>query len=324
MLTSTVVGSYPKISSRDFGPNLRQAFHQFDRKEIGITELDQVQRATIARVVREQEEAGIDVVTDGQIRWDDLLTPFARNMAGFEIGGLIRFFDNNVYFRRPIVTGPVAFRAPTCVEDFRYASSLTRREVKPVIVGPFTLAALSQDTFYHDREKLTLDLAAALHQEAVALEEAGTRRIQVDEPALLQHPDQGDLVREALRVVTSGLRAEVILQVYFGSIEPLLPALSSFPVSALGVDCTTVPRNLDLLLQDGCPQNLIVGCVEARNTRREKQEDLLRLFDRVARRIPPERFQVSPSCGLEFLPHDRALQKLSDLAAAVRAFNGQV
>ena len=130
MLKTTVVGNYPKITEDKSAPNLRSALNRFDQGKISGDELERVYQETIKRVIREQEETGVDLITDGQIRWDDLVTPFASNIYGLEIGGLIRFFDNNVYYRRPIIKSNLAFKDHSTVEEFSF---LKQNSTKPFL-----------------------------------------------------------------------------------------------------------------------------------------------------------------------------------------------
>jgi 5-methyltetrahydropteroyltriglutamate--homocysteine methyltransferase len=196
-LLTAASGSYPKLCDDPKQVSLRGALNKFDRQEISATDLEAVYRANITRVVKEQVAAGLDLVTDGQIRWDDLLNPFARNMEGVKIGGLTRFFDNNFYYRRPHIVGEVALKAPATVDDYLLASSVSSVPVKPVVVGPFTFAQLCADEHYVDIEKLTLAVARALKQELVGLQAAGAKMIQVDEPSLCFAADRVELAREA-------------------------------------------------------------------------------------------------------------------------------
>ena len=121
MLKTTVVGNYPKITEDKTQVNLRLTLNKFDQKKITLVELEKAYQETINRVIAEQEEAGLDIITDGQIRWDDLVTPFAKNIDGFKIGGLLRFFDNNVYYRRPVVKSKLSFKNYSVVEEFKFA-----------------------------------------------------------------------------------------------------------------------------------------------------------------------------------------------------------
>jgi 5-methyltetrahydropteroyltriglutamate--homocysteine methyltransferase len=321
VLKTTVVGSYPKITEDKTQVNLRRARNRFDRKKITADELEQAYQATIRRVISEQQEAGVDLITDGQIRWDDLVNPFAKSIRGMEIGGLLRFFDNNVYYRRPIIKSKVSFGHHSVVEEFRFAKANSDKDLKAVIPGALTFGRLSLDEFYHDEEQLVMDLAEILHEEAESLSEEGAEIIQIDEPSLCFHPDKLNLVKESLKVITEGIRAKFALYLYFGSIKELVPHLFELPVDLIGVDVVSKKENLDLLLDSGGKKEIGLGCVDARNTMMEKQSDLIALFKRVAKRIPADKIWVSPSCGLEFLPHADAQKKLRSMVEAARRFN---
>ncbi len=321
MLKTTVVGNYPKITADKSAPNLRSALNKFDRNKISEEELERVYQETIQRVIREQEEAGVDLITDGQIRWDDPVTPFARNIDGLEVGGLIRFFDNNVYYRRPVVKSKLAFKDYSTVEEFAFLKRNSTKEVKAVIVGPFTFANLAKDEYYNDIDKLTLDLAEILKKEAKKLEEAGAEFIQIDEPSLCFSPEKIDLANQAIKVITDGLKAKTFLYLYFGGIKNLIPAPFDFPVDGIAIDVVSRPENLDLILEGSFDKELVLGCLDARNTRLEEEEELLKLFQRTTQKISSERIYVSPSCGLEFLPHEAALAKLKRMVQSAKKFN---
>ena len=320
MLKTTVVGNYPKISSDKTSPNLRNALNLKDQGKISAAQLEQIFQETIKRVIREQEEAGIDIITDGQIRWDDLLTPIAKNIPGVEIGGLIRFFDNNVYYRRPVIKSKVAFKNFSTVEQFKFAQANSKKIVKAVLPGPFTLAKLSLDEHYNNIEKLTLDLAEILNQEAQELEKAGAKYIQLDEPSLCYNPDKTDLAKKAIERTFENVKAKKILFFYFGSVKSLLPKISDFPVDVVGIDIVSRPENLEAILENNFNKELILGCIDARNTKLETEEELFALFEKVTKRIPPEKIYISPSCGLEFLPQETAVKKLKKMVEVVKNF----
>ncbi|MGB2768844.1 MAG: methylcobamide--CoM methyltransferase [Candidatus Zixiibacteriota bacterium] len=321
MLKTTVVGSYPKITEDKSAVNLRQARNRFDQKKISAEELEKAYQYTIRRVIREQEEAGVDLITDGQIRWDDPVTPFARNIDGMEIGGLLRFFDNNVYYRRPVIKSKLSFKDYSVVNEFKFACVNSQTEIKPVIVGAFTFARLSKDEFYHDEEKLVFDLSQILYKEAEKLSQEGAKIIQIDEPSLCLHPDKLKLVRESLDIITKGIEAKFALYLYFGSIQKLVPGLFDLPVDLLGVDVVSRKENLDLLLESWREKDIGLGCVDGRNTKMESESELLALFEKVTKKIPEDRIFISPSCGLEFLPHAEAQKKLENMVEAVKKFN---
>jgi 5-methyltetrahydropteroyltriglutamate--homocysteine methyltransferase len=323
MVRTTLVGGYPRISDGPLPVNLRQMLHQHDRGEIKDVELEHAYRATIRRVVKEQEEAGIDLPTDGQIRWDDLLTPITRQLEGAQPGGLLRYFDNNVYYRHPVIEGAVRWRGPATVEDYRTAAAAASRPVKAVLPGPVTYAALSEDRFYHDFDRLARAVADALHEEASALAAAGAAWIQIDEPALGGRPAALELARACLRIITKDVKAKFALATYFKAIDGIYKELRGFPVDALQVDVVDQPGQLDLVLQSPPSGEVVLGCVDARNTRLEDPDVLARLIERAASRLGADRLWISPNAGLEFLPHATAQKKIARMAEAVAAVNGK-
>jgi 5-methyltetrahydropteroyltriglutamate--homocysteine methyltransferase len=323
MVRTTLVGNYPRVSDRSLPVNLRQMLHQHDRGEIKDIELERGYQATITRAVKEQEAAGIDLLTDGQIRWDDLLTPLTRQLDGAQAGGLLRWFDNNVYYRHPVIEGPLRWRGPATVADYRVAAAATTRPVKAVLPGPVTYASLSEDRFYKDFERLAQAVAGALHEEAQALAAAGAPWIQIDEPALGGRPSAVDLARTLLETITKGVKAKFALATYFKPIDGIYAALRTFPVDALQIDVVDRPDQLDLLIRNPPKGDIVLGWVDARNTRLEDRDQLTRLLEGAAEKLGADRLWASPNAGLEFLPHATALQKMARLAEAVAAVNGK-
>jgi len=320
MIKTTVVGNYPKISSDKNVPNLRNALNNFDQKKISAGELERVYQTTIQRVVREQEEAGVDLPTDGQVRWDDIATFFAKNFEGANINGLIRFFDNNVYYRKPVFTEELRLRSPVTGTEYRTASIHSRKRLKGVVVGPYTLAKMSVDEYYKDEERLVMALASILRQEVLDLQAAGAEYVQIDEPFLTWAPEGLPLAKSALDEMLAGVRAKKILCLYFGSIKPLVPALYDLPVDIFAVDTVSKPENLKLLLEAPLNKGVVAGCLDARNIKLEPKSELSSIYEQLASQNRSEVF-VSPSSGLEFLPHADAVAKLKWMVRTVKEFN---
>ena len=269
-------------------------------------------------VIAEQAEAGLDLVTDGQIRWDDDQTYIAQRLQGFEITGLIRYFDTNTYYRQPNVTAPVRWRQPILVRDYEFAAGHSTKPVKALITGPYTLAALSNDSHYGDRRPLVLALAEALHQEAKALAAAGASVIQVNEPAILRHKEDGPLLQEAITKMLDGIDAETALYTWFGDADGILPLLMDLPVDVIGLDFVWGPGNWEALKRVSFSKVLGFGIIDARNTRMEPVEEIAEQIQRVSEFVPAERLYVNPSCGLEYLPREVAFEKLKRLVEGVR------
>jgi len=293
---------------------------KLQRGEIAPEDLRRVEDEVTAEVLAEMAGAGIDLVTDGQIRWEDGQTYFTRGLGGFSINGLQRYFDTNVYYRQPIAVGEVTWRGPITVGDYTFAAAHCARPVKPVVTGPFTLAVLSRDEFYGNQDQLVMALASVLNQELKALAQAGATLIQVDEPGLLVHRDRFPLFRRAMAVLWDGVDAQRALYTYFGHVEGLYPALLDLPVDVLGLDFVAGPRNWDMLRTAKFTKQLGLGIVDARNTKMETPEAVTAACRRAAALVPASHLHVGPSAGLEFLPRKVAQRKLEVLAAGVRGF----
>jgi 5-methyltetrahydropteroyltriglutamate--homocysteine methyltransferase len=319
VVEATVVGSYPKPPDEGRPFTLRKTLHALERDQARAEDLARVQDDLAAQVIAEQEAAGIDLVTDGAVRWDDLLTPFARSMSGFEIGGLLRWFDNNVYYRRTVCVGPVEWRGPASVGAYRHAASVAAKPVKAVIPGPITFARLSLDEHYGVYEKFVLALAGVLAQEAFELQAAGAPVIQIDEPALLAAPEDLDLARRALSTMTAEISAsETLLMTYYGDAKRLGPEFFELPVDGFGLDFVAGPENTELLADFPDGVRLQAGVVDARNTKLEPEAELTAEIEDLAERLGERRLRVGPSAGLEFLPREKARAKLERLASAAR------
>ncbi|MDQ3958055.1 MAG: hypothetical protein M3273_07010 [Actinomycetota bacterium] len=323
-IETMVVGAYPKPPEEGGQFTLRKTLHALERGDAGEADLRSAREALVREIVAEQEEAGIDIVTDGQVHWDDLVTPFARHMSGFEIGGLLRFFDNNVYYRRPICTGPVEWRGPSTVAQWEFASSVAARPVKAVIPGAVTFARLSLDEHYADHERFVTAVASVLAQEAGELHAAGARFIQVDEPSLLDAPEDLPLARRALELVAAETPgAEVTLATYFGDAKRLGRELFDLPAGCFALDFVSGPENRELIADLPEGKKLQAGVVDARNTKLEDPGSLRATIEDLAGQVGAENLRVGPSASLEFLPREKAKAKLHRLVEAAQEAGGR-
>ena len=319
-MITTVVGNYPKVAEGAYSTKLIGAITKWQRKELTDAQLETVYREITRAVIQEQEQAGIDLLTDGQIRWEDLLTPMARHLEGFDINGLERWFNNNTYYRRPILRAAPAWKKPILVDQYRFAASCTRRPIKAVLPGPYTFARMSEDRFYKSERKFALKMAEILNAEAQALVKAGASFVQFDEPSLVygKKPDVA-LAIQALNIAAEGLKATTAVSTYFGAPNGALAPLMRAHVDVIGVDAVSDPAALNALAKTKITKALAVGCVDARNTKLESIRELQTIFRTIKKLAPKDRLYVNPNCGLEFLPHTQALAKVRRLAEAARA-----
>ncbi|MBI4161464.1 MAG: methylcobamide--CoM methyltransferase, partial [Acidobacteria bacterium] len=303
MIRTTVVGNYPRIGDRPEQQKLRQALARRDREEIGEEGVRQVEDEVTREVIGEQCRSGVDLVTDGQVRWQDPQTYIAGRLGGIRITGLIRFLDTNTYFRQPEIEGPVRWLGPITVRDYRFAVEHSDRPVKAVLTGPFTLAMLSRDRHYRDPERLTLDFARALAEETAALEAAGAEWIQIDEPAILWWPDRFDVLERGIVLLAEARRkARLALYTYFRGPGRILGRLGELPVDLLGVDLAEGRGDLAALEQSPPRKRLALGILDGRNTKLEDEGETADLVRRLWRASGSGELFVNPSSGLEFLP----------------------
>jgi 5-methyltetrahydropteroyltriglutamate--homocysteine methyltransferase len=323
-MKTTVVGAYPKIS--DEHQDLRRALHRVDRGELDESGIADVYDSTTAWAIGELVAAGIEIINDGQIRWDDLLAPFAKAWRNCERGPLERFYDNNTYFRQPIIKGPIETDGQTLVRNFKFADSTLhgKAHLKGAVCGPLTFATLTaQDTHYKDLEARTLAAADALARELAGLKAAGAKIVDVEEPALAAHPELIDLELAALARLAKG-GVTLALYPYFFPIDKIVEKLDVPPVGVLGVDVRSRETSHKAIEHLGAFKGTVsLGVVDGRNTRVETAREIGELADAALKILRDERrLYLSTTTGLEYLPHDVALKKLAALADAARVTGG--
>jgi len=320
----TVVDNYPKISEQD--QRLRRAIAAWEDGKLTEEELERVYDEVTQGVIREQIEAGVGLVTDGQVRWDDALSYLARKLDGTNRGGLLRWFDNNFYFRQPVIVGKLVRREPLVVNDWIKAEQWANGvSVKPVLTGPYTFAKFCLNEHYGNFEDLLFDVAAIWREEAKALSDAGATIIQLNEPAILFHPEDAKIWSEAIRLVVDGVHADFALYTFFSDASKIWDDLMKLPVKIIGLDFCSGEENRNAeLIQSEFPKGKVLGfgIVDARNIKPEPVDELARQIEWVANIVGSERLHVNPNCGLEFLPKADARRKLETLSEAVQKVRG--
>ncbi len=326
-LLTASAGSYPRIGDTKRLQRLRQAHGDLEKGAITPGQFEEVQRSVTAEVIAEQEAAGLDVVTDGQIRWHDPISHLAAKMTGVTIDRLLRFFDTNFYFRQPVVTGPISWKEPIIAEEYRLARKMTRRTLKPVLTGPYTLARLSivRSDRYGGLRALAMDYARAIAREVEQLVAAKAAMIQIDEPAILKHPTEFAVLRESLApIIAEKGNAKLVLATYFGDAAPLYEQFQGLAVDVLAFDFSYSPTLADRIEREGSDKVLSLGLIDGRNTRIENRREVLALLLRLVRKSAGKKAYLAPTCGLEYLPRDRARAKLKAIGAIRRSFmNGK-
>ncbi|MDQ3941059.1 MAG: methionine synthase, partial [Actinomycetota bacterium] len=260
---------------------------------------------------------GIDVAVDGEQYRGDMVAYFAEELPGLDIGGLVRSYGNR-YYRKPIATGPIGRDRPITVEWWQYAQSLTKAPVKGMLTGPYTICDWSFNEYYGSRRDFVLDLAKVIRDEAVDLERAGARFIQIDEPAASTRMDELDLVIEAMTIVTEPLTAHTITHICYGDFHRAYPKMLEIPVDQIDLEFA----NSEYSLLDEFPgspftKHIGLGISDVHTHEVESVEEMAEGIRRTLKFIPPERIFVDPDCGLKTRTVDEAKAKLTNIKKAV-------
>jgi len=288
MLT-TVIGSYP-LKYSELGPD------------------------AIRQAVEDQLQAGVDLVTDGQTRYD-MIEYFARAIEGYSYEG------------KSVVTGKIGRGKPEeFVQDFRMAKSLAPR-VKGLITGPVTLVFSTRlkapYSGYRD-ESVYLDTADALLDIARALEAEGAEWIQIDEPYLSVGAPM-TIARHAVERLATGLHVPVAMHVC-GTVGGIVPQLLEWQGVTLLSHGFMGDKNDDVLLSAELKNSdkvLGLGCIDTKSPDVESEDEVAALLRRGLDLLPPERVVVHPDCGLRMLPREAVQAKLKVMTAAARKVTGQ-
>ena len=313
---------YPRIGDTEEQHKLRKAYHLFDRKKIDQERLQKVQKETISDIIREQESSQLDVVTDGLILWNDPVSHLLRKVEGVEIKGLLRFFDTNFYFRQPVIHGKLQRVSSLLKEEASFLKKVTKKKTKVVLTGPWTLALLSkcETPLYKNREEIADALALILEEEIKELSSLGVDYIQIDEPGYLFVEPDWDWASQTLKNLAKHKgKAQIGLMTYFGDAKPLYAKLQKLPVDFLGLDCTYSPKLVDHIKKEGSDKDLSLGLLDGRNTKLEDPKEVGKILKSLSS-LKGKTVYLTTSCGLEYLPRNRALDKLKILKAIKDGF----
>ncbi|MEE8111520.1 MAG: methionine synthase [Acidobacteriota bacterium] len=312
ILPTTTVGSFPKP---DY---LKTARARFARGEIKAEELHGLEKQATREIVKMQEEIGLDILVDGEMYRGDMATYFAENFTGFKISGLVRSYGNR-YYRKPVAIGPIGRPRPITVEWFQYAQSLTKKPMKAILTGPYTMMDWSFDEHYPSREHLAIALAEVIHEEVRDLEAAGATHIQVDEPALSVRPEELDLAVRVMKIVTDGIKAKTITHICYGSFELIYPKMLELAIDQIDLELSNSDFTmLDHFRRTPFTKELAAGVLDVHSHVVETPEIIKKRLSRLLEVVPIDRVTVDPDSGLKTRRPEEARDKLIAMVTAVR------
>ena len=296
--------------------------------------LEQAQRDATVLAIRAQEEAGLDILTDGEICRESYSNRFATALDGVDIDnpGIVlgRTGQPNPV---PRVTGPVWRRSPVEAENVRFLRANTSRTIKMTVPGPFTMALQAQDDFYGSTEALARAYAEAVGEEVRDLFAAGADIVQLDEPWLQANPDRARRYGvKAVNRALEGAAGTTAVHLCFGyaAIVNDRPAAYSFLPELADCHCDqvsieTAQSNLDcsvLAALDG--KTIILGVLDLNDLTVESPETVMARVRRALPYVPPGRLVLAPDCGMKYLPRDVAFGKLTAMTTAAARLRAEL
>lgn len=306
--------SYPRIAPGKEGQALRRACEAWQRGKEDKQFFIDAQDKLIEQIINKQQDLGLDIVNDGQIRWYDPLSHLCQKIEGIKIAGILRYFDTNFYFRQPIITGQLKSREPLIVEEVKFAQSKAKKPLKAVLTGPLTLAFLADNSKspYQSSPQLAVALSRIIADEIKLLDNLGLSEIQIDEPILAQQKSQAIEAIDCLETICQAKnKTPLRLSSFFGQVKNIYQKLQQTSFEGLAFDLCYEPSLMETIAKEGSQKELALGVVDARNT---KLEDIPSLANKLKEVISANQsWQLIPSAGLEYLPTARAEEKLASL-----------
>ena len=337
LFPTTLVGSYPqpdwlidraKLAGR-FPPRVRA------RELWRVPEpwLASAQDDATVLAIRAQEAAGLDIVTDGEIRRESYSNRFATALEGVDIDHPGTALDRSGHPNPvPRIVGPVRRKHAVGVEDVRFLRAHTDRPIKMTVPGPFTMAQQAQNDYYPSEEAAALDYAIAVNEEIRDLFAAGADVVQVDEPYMQARPDKArQFGLKALNRALDGITGTTAVHICFGyaaiihqrpSGYSFLPELAGCPIKQVSIE--TAQAGLDCsVLTTLAGKQVMVGCLDLNDPAIETPDTVVQRIKRALAYIRPEQVILAPDCGMKYLPRDVAFGKLTAMVAAARAAAGR-
>jgi 5-methyltetrahydropteroyltriglutamate--homocysteine methyltransferase len=338
MLLTTVVGSYPQpawlIDRERLGERLPPRVRARELWRVPEPYLEEAQDDATRLAVRDLELAGVDVITDGEMRRESYSNRFATALAGVDLDepgvALDRTGHENPV---PRVVGPIRRTRPVEVRDVEFLRSITDRRIKITVPGPFTMTQQAQNDHYDDERSLALAYAEAVNEELRDLKAAGADVVQIDEPYLQARPEAArEYALEAIDRALEGIDGEAVLHTCFGYAHIVHDRPSGYPFLHELADCAATHLSLEAaqpdldpeLLRDLADKVIVLGVLDLGSTEVETPDAVAERIRRALAVLSPERLVVAPDCGMKYLPRQRAFRKLEAMVAGARMVRDEV
>lgn len=328
LLPTTVVGSYPQP---DWLVNREMLSKTVPRVRMDIWRvpqpwLEQAQDDATLLAIRDMERAGIDIITDGEMRRESYSNRFATALEGIDTARPAHVKARSGHETPvPRVVGKIRRTGAVEVRDMQFLRANTDRVAKITLPGPFTMSQQAKNEFYGDEEEMVMDYAIAVNQEARDLEQAGADIIQLDEPWLRNDPEAAKRIAvKAINRALEGLKVPTIVHLCFGyaalvpgETKPVgysfLPQLADSAADQISIEAAQ-PR-LDLgVLEDLAKKKVLLGVIDLNDPKAETPAVVADRIRAGLKHLAPDKLIPAPDCGMKYLPRPLAFAKLKALA----------
>jgi 5-methyltetrahydropteroyltriglutamate--homocysteine methyltransferase len=333
LIPTTVMGSYPQPSwlvhdDRLVGSRVPRVRNDGIWKVDAEDRLEAIQAATLM-AIRDQELAGVDIITDGEIGRESYFNHFANSLGGVDkeqLGvGVNRLGAADSV---PLVNGPIVREHPIELEAARFLRTHTNGLTKVTIPGPFTLSQLAQNDYYPDQQSLAMAYATAINEELRDLQALGIDMLQLDEPYLQANAAvaRGFAV-EAVAAAVDGITAATTLHTCYGYAVyvsdktggyPFFSELARMPVDWIAVE-TAQPQLDPAMLEQLAPRGVVMGVLDLGRETAETADEIVERAQVALRYVDKAKLSLGPDCGMKFLPRSVAQEKLRAMAVAAAA-----
>ena len=339
LVPTTVVGSYPQpdwlVDRQILGSRLPPRVRAREIWRVPSDFLEQAQDDATIVAIRDMERAGIEIVTDGEIRRESYSNRFATALEGMDLDNPGTALDRTGHPNPvPRVVGPIRRTRPVEKRDVEFLRAHTDRPIKATLPGPFTMSQQAQDDHYHDEEALAMALAAAVNEEVRDLFAAGADVVQLDEPYLQARSEKA--ARFAIKAINralEGITGTTALHTCFGYAHIVHNRPNGYPflepladTAAKQISMESAQQKVDLgVLKSLRGKTLIVGVIDLSDDSPVEDVDTVAARIKEALRyVDPQRLVVAPDCGMKYLPRDNAFGKLRAMVQAAERVRAEL
>jgi 5-methyltetrahydropteroyltriglutamate--homocysteine methyltransferase len=338
LLPTTLVGSYAQpdwlIDRKRLGDRFPPRVRAQELWRVAPEWLEQAQDDATLLAIRDQEAAGLDIVTDGEMRRESYSNRFATSLEGVDIDNPGTALDRSGHPNPvPRVVGKIRRKHPVQVRDVEFLRAHTDRQIKITVPGPFTMSQQAQNDFYGNEADMAYDYADAVNAEIRDLFAAGADVVQIDEPYMQARPEKArEYGVQVLNRALEGIQGRTAVHICFGyaAVIHARPAGYSFlpelcACSAHQISIETAQSNLDCSVLESLPnKEIMLGVLDLSTNEIEQAETVAARIRRALPHVPAERLIIAPDCGLKYLPREVAFGKMQAMVQGAKIVRAEL